>query len=224
MNASELRPAKEFAMRYGVKALVYGAPGSGKTPIFNSAPRPLLCCCEPGMLSMRNSTVPTCLANTPERLDDFFKWFFNSTEVKNFDTIGLDSGSEMANIYLKAALKSNKHGQAAYGEMARRTYAHLWDLFFMQQKHVYIICQQGIIDNGGTQMFIPGFPGRALEKEVPHLYDLIMHLGIKNIPNVGMMKAFQCGPSFDILARDRSGMLAQFEPCDLTALFNKAMS
>src|SRR5437899_1886908 len=125
MNLSNLRPANDFAQQYGVKALVYGAPGSGKTPIVNTAPRPLLLACEPGLLSMRGSTVPTYPGFTNDAIDDFFAWFFNSNDVKNFDTLAIDSTSQMADTYLQAALNGkskagNKmHGLAAYGDMAK---------------------------------------------------------------------------------------------------------
>jgi len=118
MDIRSLRPAKDFAINYGVKAIVYGPPGKGKTPIISSAPRPVMLACEPGMLSMRNSTVPTWPAFTADKIDEFFKWCFHSNETKNFDTICVDSVSQMAEIYLQKATKDNKHGLAAYGQMA----------------------------------------------------------------------------------------------------------
>jgi hypothetical protein len=62
MDIRSLRPARDFAVQYGVKAIVYGPPGSGKTPVINTAPRPVMLVCEPGLLSMRTSTVPTFFA------------------------------------------------------------------------------------------------------------------------------------------------------------------
>src|SRR4051812_35860208 len=118
MNLQSLKPAKDFAVRYGVKSIVYGPPGCGKTPIVNTAPRPVLLACEPGLLSMRNSTVPTFQAHTPKLIDEFFEWLFNSAETKNFDTVAIDSASEMSTLYLAQAEKNNKHGLAAYGDMA----------------------------------------------------------------------------------------------------------
>src|SRR6266550_5669972 len=115
MDQRSLRPARDFAINFGVKAVIYGPAGSGKTPIINTAPRPVMLACEPGLLSMRGSTVPSWQGYTPETIDEFFKWFFNSTETKNFDTLAVDSTSHMADIYLQAALKTNKHGLQAYG-------------------------------------------------------------------------------------------------------------
>lgn len=220
MQASDLKPASQFAQLYGCKAIVYGAPGSAKTPLINTAPRPVLLACEPGMLSMRGSNVPTCQAFTPAAIDDFFKWFFNSVETKNFDTLAIDSVSQMADIYLQQALKTNKHGLKAYGDMATAVMDHLRPLFFTQQKHTYLICKQSIENNVSR----PWFPGQQLNIEIPHMYDFILHLGIKNVPGVGQTKAFQCNESFDFLARNRTGNLSDYEQPDFGKLVQKAMS
>jgi len=227
MDIRSLRPASHFASKLGAKTLVYGAPGTGKTPIINTAPRPVLLCTEPGLMSMRNSNVPTWFADTPALVDEFFKWAKESSETKNFDTICVDSVSEMASVYLRDALggktqAGNKaHGQAAYGKMGDKVMEHLRFLFYAQYKHTYLICKLDTTDAGFKR---PSFPGRFLNTEVPHLYDIILHIDTHNIPGVGQHKAFRTAAAIDALARDRSGKLNEFEPCDLTALFNKAMS
>jgi len=224
VNLASLRPARDFAQNFGVKAVIYGPPGSGKTPIINTAPRPLLLACEPGLLSMRNSTVPTWQGFTPAAIDEFFKWFFNSTETKNFDTLAIDSTTDMALIYLAAALKSNKHGLAAYGEMARNTLEHIETLYYTRYKHTYLIAKQEIINENGITFKRPYYPGKQLPIELPHKFDQILHLDIQNVPGVGQVKAFRCQGSIDVSARDRTGMLSEFEPPDFSKLVAKAMS
>ena len=223
MQASDLRPASDFARNFGVKALIFGPPGSGKTPVMNTAPRPVLLACEPGLLSMRNSKVPTFEAWDAARVDEFFAWVFGSNEVKNFDTIGVDSTSQMAEIYLQAANKTNKHGLAAYGEMARNTLKHLEMLYFMQQKHTYLIAKQEIKTENNITMKRPYFPGQQLPVEVPHKYDCILQLDIQNVSGMGQLQAFRCRGSIDVVARNRTGTLNEFEPPDFGLLVQKAM-
>lgn len=226
MNQADLRPAKQFAQQYGCKSLIYGPPGSAKTPIANTCPRPVMLACESGLLSMRNSNVPTWQAFTPERIEEFFKWFFHSNENKNFDTLVIDSAPQLADIYLQAILSGkskagNKvHGQAAYGQMANEVMDHLRPLYYMQQKHAYVICKETEVSNVKR----PYFPGQILNVDVPHLYDFIIHCGIKNIPGVGTQLAFQCNQSIDVLARNRTGNLNDFEPPNFSALVSKAMT
>src|SRR5258708_31296058 len=73
MNIKDLKPANEHAQNFGVKAIIFGPAGCGKTPILNTAPRPVLLATEAGLLSMRGSTIPTYEAYTSQRIDEFFK-------------------------------------------------------------------------------------------------------------------------------------------------------
>jgi len=226
MDAKDLKPASDHAKIYGCKAIIYGAPGSAKTPLINTAPRPILLACETGLLSMRNSNVPTYLATTTQLIDEFFKWFLNSNESKNYDTLCIDSASQLADIYLQAAMNGTSssgkkvHGLAAYGEMATSVMGHLRPLYYMAQKHAYVICKQNV-ENGMSRPF---FPGNQLNVDVPHLYDFILHLGIKNVPGAGQVKAFQCNETFDVLARNRTGNLLDYEPPHFGQLVQKAMT
>ncbi|AXC34302.1 Sak4-like ssDNA annealing protein [Escherichia phage Shy] len=226
MQTRDLRPAGDFARQYGVKMLAYGPPGSGKTPLINTAPRPVLLITEPGMLSMRGSTVPAWEAPTVERIDEFFDWLFRSNESKGFDTVGVDSVSQLAEIVVKAELKRNRDGRKAYGEMARKVLDHLTGLYYMQQKHTYLIAKQAMAEEEGTQVKKPYFPGQELGIQVPHLYDLIGHVAKTTVPGVqSQVLAIRTAPTFGINApRDRSGRLNELEQPDLTALFKKAMS
>jgi hypothetical protein len=223
MNMSDLKAAGEFSRRYGAKAIVYGPPGSRKTPLINTCPRPLMLACEPGMLSMRGSTVPTFQAFTASAIDEFFAWFFSSNERKNFDTLAIDSTSQMADVYLQESLNGSgakRHGLAAYGEMATRTLKQLRPLFFTENIHTYLIAKEGTKDG----MKWPYFPGQQLLTEVPHMYDFILYLGIQNVPGMGNVSAFRCNQAMDVLARSRTGNLNDYEPPDFGALIRKAMS
>lgn len=218
MNINDLKAAHEFAQLFGAKCIVYGPPGGGKTPIINSAPRPVLLATEPGLLSMRNSKVPTWIAPNKARIDEFFKWFENSSEVKNFDTLAIDSTSQMCDICLSESKKA--HGLAQYGEMADYIYPYLERLYFMREKHMYLIAKEEVQSDGKRR---PYYPGRYLPTQIPHKYDCILRLAKVPIPNVGEQIAFQCNGSIDVVARNRTGTLNDFEPPDFGALVRKVM-
>jgi hypothetical protein len=232
MNQSDLRPASSFALNYGVKMLAYGGPGTGKTPLAESAPRPVLLACETGLLSMRHSNLPTWQGTTPAAIDEFMRWIELSAESRNFDTVCIDSAAQMAVIYLQPALIKHKHGMKAYGDMAESTLKHLQTLYYMRQKHVYLIMQEGIEEVGVIKRYRPSFPGQQLNKDVPHLYDEIVRLERVQVPTspkpvVGMRTA----ESFEAMARDRSGKLAEMELpiqgqpyLNLSHIFSKCMA
>lgn len=229
MNLSDIKPASAFAQNYGVKALVYGPPGKGKTPLINTAPNPILCCCEPGLLSMRNSNVPTFMADTNAKVDDFFMWLFGSNEARKFDTVGFDSASFWAERVAteetsKRSQSGNKvDGKAAYGKMAERVYEQLYKLYMMPQKHTYIIAKETLVDVDGVMTRMPYFPGNKLNTQIPYLYDYVLYLNETIIPGVGERMALRTKGNMGLLARSRIP-LNDFEPPDLGALFAKAMS
>lgn len=226
MNIQSLKPASELAQRFGVKALAYGPPGTGKTPLVKTAPRPVLCVVEPGMLSMRDaSNIPAFDAYTAERLDEFFDWLLKSNEAKNFDTVAIDSVSQMAEIYLTQELIRNKDGRKAYGEMSRRVMDRINALYYLPQKHVYLIGKQIIADENGVATKKPYFPGQDLNVKVPHLYDEILHIAEAQVPGqIKPVVAVRAIPTFGIMARDRSGRLAELERPHLGEIFAKCMS
>lgn len=224
MDIRDLKAAGDHAVNFGCKAIVYGPAGSAKTPIFNTAPRPLLLATEPGLLSMKGSKIPTYEAYTPAKVDEFFKWFFNSAETKNFDTLGIDSASQIADIYLIDAQKNNKHGLKAYGEMAEATMEHLRTLYYTRYKHTYVICKEEIKDLDGQSIRRPYFPGQVLPIQVPHLFDFILRLSKVIVPNVGETLAFQCNGTYNVMARNRTGNLDDYEQPHFGNLVLKAMN
>lgn len=238
MQLSNLKPAGQLVQRFGVKAILYGQPGTGKTPMINTAPRPVLLASEPGLLSMRGSNVPTWEAFTPEKVEEFFKWFFESREASNFDTLAIDSGSQIAELSLAKHQARCKDGRKAYGEMSLECMRWFDQLYYMPQKHVVMICKQmkaevgkQVVMQGGafavemSYQAQPFFPGQDLNIKVPHRYDEILYVGQAQVPGVAQPTiALRTKGTAEILARDRSGRLAELEPPDLSALFQKAMS
>lgn len=224
MNERDLVPSGTLANQYGVKSLVFGPPGSAKTPTITTAPRPVLLAVEPGMLSMRGTNIPTRDAPKWAEIKDFFAWLKSSSEARNYDTVGIDSVSQICEVHIRDNPHKVSHGLQQYGKMADDVYKELYDLFYMKQKHVYLICKQEIVKLDSGTLMRPYFPGQALPTLVPHLYDEILQLDLHSIPGVGQARAFRCWGGFGVNCRDRSGKLAEFEPPNLTALFNKCMS
>jgi len=226
MNIKQLQPASQLAQRFGVKSLIYGGPGTGKTPMVQSTPSPVMCVVEPGMLSMRNVTnVPAWEANTPEKIEEFFTWTLQSTEAKNFQTVCIDSISQLCEVFLTQELARCKHGLQAYGEMSRRVMSLVDALYYMPEKHIYLIAKQAVADENNVAVKKPYFPGKDLNIKIPHLFDEILHIGETNVP--GQPKpvlAIRTKATFNITARDRSGKLDELEQPNIGAIFTKCMS
>jgi hypothetical protein len=225
MNIRDLKPLSQLAQRFGAKSLVYGPPGVGKTPVVVTAPRPILLAVEPGLLSVRKiDNVPGYEAPTAPKIREFFTWFFQSAEAKQFDTLAVDSVSQIAEIIVTEQLGRHKDGRKAYGEMSREVMGWMNDLYYLPNKHIYLIAKQ-MTDNG---VFKPYFPGQDLNVRVPHLFDLILRLAkydaVPGAPVGQAVTAFQTSSSFGAVARDRSGTLNEYEFPNLSAIFQKVMA
>ena len=182
--------------------------------------------CEPGMLSMRDATnIPAWEGYTVAKCNEFFDWLSKSNEAKQFDTVCVDSFTQYAEIELKEALTQEKHGLKAYGRMAERVMDKANLLFYMPQKHVYLVAKQTSVDENGVMKRRPYFPGQELNVKIPHLFDAILHVAKTQIPGILQPQlAIRAHGTIDITARDRSGRLNEFEPPDLAALIRKAMT
>ena len=118
-------------------------------------------------------------------------------------------------------LPKNKDPRKAYGEMSLlvNKWAH-W-LFYMQNKHVVLICKQTHDEVLNKKK--PYFPGHDLNVKIPHLYDEILNLGKHNVPGIGETLAIRAKEDYAFVARDRSGNLGELEPPNLADLFKKCM-
>ena len=116
MQLSDLRRVSDLVKRYGVKAIIYGGPGTGKTPLLTTAPYPVHAFAETGLLSIRTCDQPGYLIDTHTRMRDYTLWACSSQEAKQFQTKTFDSISQMAQIILDEEKKKHKDGRKAYGE------------------------------------------------------------------------------------------------------------
>jgi hypothetical protein len=236
MNVNSLRAVVQLASGSGVKCILYGGPGSGKTPLIKTCPRPVGLFTEHGLLSLRGcDTVPGFMANSTKDIDDFFAWFSRSNERRNFDTLFVDSGSQMAEMYLLQELANNKHGLKAYGNMSDAVMKHLGQpgingqmptgVYYMHDIHVVLVCKQSVRDEGGGLMKKrPFFPGNDLNVRVPHLFDGIFWAGKEQVPGAGEQRVIRTAETLNIAARDRSGKLDPIERPDMGNIFSKCMS
>ena len=232
MNMSDLRPAHEFALQYGVKAVIYGGPGSAKTPVcITTAPSPVALMSEPGFLSIRKSTVLTYPAFNSGKVDEFMLWFCGSQEAKNFQTLVWDSVSQSHEQRVEEELGGTSkagneaHGQRAYGKANRWMMEHLFKLYFLKDKHIILITKMQNFELNGMIYKRPYFAGRELPIRVPHLFDEVLQLGDFAVPGVtpSPTKAFRCKEQFDLMARDRSGNLSDYEPPNIASLITKCL-
>jgi hypothetical protein len=205
----------------GVKTLVYGAAGTGKTTLIAGMPTPLIMSAESGLLSLQGSDLQYLEVNSVGDLKEAYKWLVGSDEAKRFESICLDSISEIAEVCLGEEQLKTKDGRAAYGQLGA-IMSDVIRAFRDLPLHVLFIAK---LDKGQDELgritYSPGMPGQKLAQSLPYFFDEVLALRIdKNAEGV-LRRELLCQPDSLWLAKDRSGRLDRLEPPDLGALIRK---
>ena len=101
----------------GVKVLCYGAAGAGKTSLIKTLPNPIVLSAEGGLLSIQDANLPYIEIADMATLQEAYKWLTESADAKGFQSVALDSISEIAEVVLNAEKKATKDPRQAYGAM-----------------------------------------------------------------------------------------------------------
>lgn len=210
----------------GIKCVPFGPSGIGKTVLIATAPRPFIFSAEKGLLSLRKFNIPYASVTTFKELDEAFTWAMKSNETRNYDTLALDSLSEIAEVVLADELTRNKDPRKAYGNMQQTMYGLIRNFRDYKGKNVIFIAKQMIIEEGQLPVIkrkSPIMPSAALQNQLPYFFDLVLHMYSGTNPatgNVWRAVHTQSSPEWD--AKDRSGNLDPIEPADLGYIFKKA--
>lgn len=204
----------------GVKLLVYGQSGAGKTSLIPTLPRPLIISAEGGLLSIADSDLPYVEVSSIDTLRDVYAWLTNSDEASQFDSVALDSISEIAEVVLSAEKAATKDPRKAYGEM-QDIMAALIRSFRDLPKHVYFSAKlEKSQDEMGRILYAPSMPGQKLGQLLPYYFDEVLALRVEKDAQGDPMRTLQAQPDGLWTAKDRSGKLDAFNAPDLGDIIN----
>jgi hypothetical protein len=206
----------------GVKMIVYGMAGAGKTSLIPTLPNPIALSAEGGLLSIKDADVPYIEIGSIADLHDAYQFLATSAEAKVFQSVALDSISEVAEVVLNAELKANKDGRAAYGELNTKMTELIRAFRDLPGKHVYMSAKlEKSQDEMGKLLFNPAMPGKSLTQGLPYFTDLVLALRVERDSEGNSQRALMCNSDGVWQAKDRSGKLDQWEAPDLGALIGK---
>ena len=201
----------------GVKTLVYGAAGTSKTTLIAGMPTPLILSAESGLLSLQGSDLAYVEVNSVSDLREAYKWLVGSQEAKHFESVALDSISEIAEVCLGEEQLKTKDGRAAYGQLGT-VMGDVIRAFRDLPLHILLIAK---LDKGADELgritYSPGMPGQKLSQSLPYFVDEVLALRVTTTGERELL----CQPDSLWLAKDRSGRLDRLEPPDLGALIKK---
>ena len=205
----------------GVKALVYGMAGVGKTYMIKSLPNPIVISAESGLLALTGTDIPYIEVKTFIELQEAYQ-FIVSEHGAQFESIAIDSISEIGEIVLAHEKSVNKDGRGAYGEMAVKIMEIMRSFRDIQGKNVMFIAKaEKSQDETGRMLYQPSMPGAKISQQLPYLVDLVMALRTEKDTEGTIQRALMCQTDGTWQAKDRSGKLAAWEAPDLSALIAK---
>ena len=202
----------------GLKVLVYGQAGCGKTTLSKTLPKPVVLSAEGGLLSLKDDNIPYVEIKSMTDLHEAYAWLQDSDE---FESVVLDSISEIAEVVLSHEKKINKDGRAAYGEMDVQL-SEIIRAFRDLNMHVLMTAKlEKQQDEMGRMFYFPSLPGNKTAQKLPYFFDEVLALRIEKDEEGKTQRALMCDSDGLWLAKDRSGKLETWEAPDLGEIIAK---
>jgi hypothetical protein len=219
--AISLKRTKE-ATAQAVKLLVYGQAGAGKTSLIPTLPTPVILSAEGGLLSIADTNLPFIEITSMDDLREAYKWLNSSAEAAEFESVALDSISEIAEVVLNAEKKINKDPRAAYGAMQEQMADIIRGFRDLPGKHVYMSAKlEKTQDEMGRVLYAPSMPGNKTGQSLPYFFDEVLALRVEKDAEGMTRRALMTDGDGLWLAKDRSGKLDVWEDADLGDIIRK---
>lgn len=228
-------------MVQGVKALVYGKSGMGKTSLSATAPRPLIISAENGLLSLGRKNIERLFgANTPgisydipvipvkdmDMLKDAYTWCAAPANSTHFDTVIIDSISEVGEVVLNNAKKCSKDPRKAYMDMSEQMETIIRSFRDLPGKHVIMLAKEEWVKDEitGVTSNAPSMPGNKLAQKLPYFFDEVFRLAVNKDTQGNEYRYLLTQPELQNIAKDRSGSLDKIEMPHIGNFINKILN
>ena len=208
--------------RDGVKLLVYGQAGAGKTSLIPTLPSPITLSAEAGLLSIAGADVPYIEIASIQDLHEALEWLTCSDEASAFQSVAIDSISEIAEVVLTDEKRVAKDPRQAYGAMQDAMSGIIRAFRDLPGKHVYMSAKlDKSQDEMGRILYAPSMPGAKAGQQLPYFFDEVLALRVEKDAEGVPQRALMCDSDGLWLAKDRSGRLDAWEAPDLGAVIAK---
>jgi len=204
----------------GIKMVVYGFAGSGKTVLTSTAPKSIIISAESGLLSLADMDIPYIEVKTVKDIGLAYDLLKDNND---FETICLDSISEITEVVIAEFLKDPdiKDGRQAYAKLSEAMMPMIRRFRDLKGKNVVFTSKAKRFEDEltGRVMIEPMLPGRVVPTNLPYMVDELLYMDVDRKGN----RILQCMPTSGILAKDRSGKLGPKEEPNLTHIFDKIL-
>ena len=237
--AIRIKSSKKVTSRGGIKIAIHSAAGMGKTMLAATAPKPIIILTErtgDDCLSEQNikavfkgvngitTDIPIIEAYTVSAIEEAIEYCRNSDD---YETIFLDSVSELSKLKLKEEAPLHKNKLQAYGEMADHVDDLLRAMRDDKKNWVFLFHsdKNDVYDDDGeasSTVMVPGFEGQKMLNEFPYLIGDVYCM-VSEFDDQGeekrMLRTRQGDTAY--FAKNRRGRLDELEPPHIGRIFWK---
>lgn len=224
--AITLKSTKDAALD-GIKILVHGPAGAGKTSLCATTGEPtVIISAESGLLSLRGVDIPVIEVKALDQLYEAYDFVVNTEQGQAFKWICLDSISEIAEVVLNHEKKVAKDPRQAYGALAEKMTDLIRAFRDLPGRNVYFSCKQERAkdEQSGAMLYYPAMPGNMLKQGVGYFFDEVFAMRVEKDADGNPTRWLQTSRDYNYEAKDRSGSLEMFESPDLAAIAAKIIS
>lgn len=224
--AIKLKNTGDYAAN-GVKLLVYGAAGVGKTTLIKTLDKPIVLSVESGLLSIRDAKLPYIEIGNLQDLREAYEWLTSSSEAEGFNSVAIDSLSEIGELVLMEELSrtvggKKVDGRQAYGELNTLVSGMIRAFRDIPGKNIYMSAKlEKSQDELGRMLYGPNMPGKSLTQSLPYFFDEVLAMRVEKSPAGETYRALMCASDGLWEAKDRSGKLGPWERPDLSEIISK---
>lgn len=224
--AIQLKSTKDLARSNGIKVLVYGQAGVGKTSLCGTTGgNPLIISAESGLLSLRGHDIPVIEVSSIADVHEAYAFLTQTEEGMAFDWVCLDSISEIAEVVLNYEKKVAKDPRQAYGALAEQMHDLIRAFRDLPGRNVYFSCKMERIkdDATGGLIYGPSMPGAKLGQGIAYFFDEVLVLRSEKGEDGTIQRALQTQGDYNFTAKDRSGALDLYETPSLSHIQSKIL-
>lgn len=204
--------------------VIYGPSGIGKTRLAITYPC-LVVNTERGLLSLRKERVKKVDIFSREAMDELLTALYSDkrNEWNSFNSYHVDSISDFGEVILGHNKAKNKNGQAAYGQTNDTVMMYFRAWRDLPNRNVTFIAKETNYNELGVVKMRPSMPDKYLTEQLPYMFDFILHYTHFIHTDGNRYAGLHCRADFQTTAKDRSGVLDEWEEPNLSLLYNKML-